>query len=364
MKKYLLFALMMIFATQANASVKDLLLCIQKKDAAKLEELLAAGEDVNAKNEQGNTALHYAVGLDNADLASVLLAHGADINATNSKGWSPLKIAEKKQAKNVMPLLLKAQKNAKSAVADKAQKVAGQAKAAVAEVRNEAVQKTEKAAQQVQQVAQKTQQAVEQVTAPAEEMVPLAEAQAVIAQRELVAQEALQAKAQAEEKVKALEAKVIELEKAKEAAQSAAKAAQQTAQNTKTASATVSAAPTVTKPAATKPVQKAPVKKLPPQKSKLSDKIFAGDEDIVYCLDYLGQGENQHFLEAAGFFAASVGITEKRYNEIVDVANDYFAHTSEEGLKTRNDECSQIITPANKDKMNQIVHAINKSLGL
>ncbi|MEE6207100.1 MAG: ankyrin repeat domain-containing protein [Alphaproteobacteria bacterium] len=359
MKKYLLFALMMIFATQANASVKDLLLCIQKKDAAKLEKLLAAGEDVNAKNEQGNTALHYAVGLDNADLASVLLAHGADINATNSKGWSPLKIAEKKQAKNVMPLLLEAQKNAKSAVVEKAQKVAGQAKAAVAEVKNEAVQKTEKAAQQVQQVAQKTQQAVEQVTAPAEEMVPLAEAQAVIAQRELVAQEALQAKAQAEEKVKALEAKVIELEKAKEATQSAAKAAQQTAKNTKTASATVSA-----KPAATKPVQKAPVKKLPPQKSKLSDKIFAGDEDIVYCLNYLGQGENQHFLEAAGFYAASVGITEKRYNEIVDVANDYFAHTSEEGLKTRNDECSQIITPANKDKMNQIVHAINKSLGL
>lgn len=362
MKKYLLFALMMIFATQANASVQDLLNAVKEKDAVMLTKLLSEGEDANGKNDQGNTALHYAVAMDNAELTSALLANGADVNIANSKGWTPLKIAEKKQAKNVMPLLLNAQKTgAKTAVA-KVQKVANQTKSAVAE-------KTKKSAaevqQQTQKVKQEAQQVAQQVVSEAQvEMVPLAEAQAVIAQREAVAKEALQAKAQAEEKVKALEAQVKELEKVKTEAQNAAKAAQQTAKAA-TATATVTAAtPTKQQTAAAKPAQKAPVKKLPPQKSKFSDKIFAGDEDIVYCLNYLGQGEDQHFLEAAVFFAASAGINEKRYNEIIEISNDYFSHISEEELKVRYNECSRIITPANKDKMNQIVRSINKALGL
>ena len=373
MKKYLLFAMLLMLTSQAEASVKDLVRSIVQKDAAKLSELLANGEDVNEEIKDGNTALHYVVNQDNAELTKILLSYGANVNATNDKGWTPLKIAEKKQAKNVMPLLLEAQKAATKVVpTEKAQKAVEQAKETVAEAKavaqetEQTAKKVEQTAQEVEKTAQKTEQAAENV-ASALEMVPLAEAQAAIVQREAIAQEALQAKAQAEEKVKALEAQVKELEKAKIAAQNAAKAAQQ-ATKPAAATATVTATTTITPAqktvAAAKPAPKAPVKKLPPQKSKLTDKIFVGDEEVVYCLNYLGQGENQHFLEAAGFYAASAGINEKRYNEIIDVANDYFAHTSDAELKARNDECSKIITPDNKDKMNQIIHSINKAIGL
>ena len=366
MKKYLLFALLVMFTSQAQASVKDLVRCIVQKDAAKLSELLANGEDVNEEIKDGNTALHYVVNQDNAELAKILLSYGADVNAANNKGWTPLKIAEKKQAQNVMPLLLESQKTAAKVVTDKAQKVAKQAENTVQEAVQAAqqveqnAQQVEQNAQQVEQTTQKEQQTADNV-APSQEMVPLAEAQAVIAQREAVAQEALQAKAQAEEKVKTLEAKVKELEKAKTEAQNAAKAAQNAA---KSATAKTTSASAKKQHAAVKPAPKAPVKKLPPQKSKLTDKIYAGDEEVVYCLNYLGQGENQHFLQAAGFYAASTGITEKRYNEIIEVANGYFAHTSDEELKARNDECSKIITPDNKDEMNKIIHSINKAIGL
>jgi len=375
MKKYLLFAMLLMLTSQAEASVKDLVRSIVQKDAAKLSELLANGEDVNEEIKDGNTALHYVVNQDNAELTKILLSYGANVNATNDKGWTPLKIAEKKQAKNVMPLLLEAQKAATKVVpTEKAQKAVEQAKETVAEAKavaqetEQTAKKVEQTAQEVEKTAQKTEQAAENV-ASAPEMVPLAEAQAAIVQREAIAQEALQAKAQAEEKVKALEAQVKELEKAKIAAQNAAKAAQQAtkpaaATATATATATAAVTPAQKTVAAAKPAPKAPVKKLPPQKSKLTDKIFVGDEEVVYCLNYLGQGENQHFLEAAGFYAASAGINEKRYNEIIDVANDYFAHTSDAELKARNDECSKIITPDNKDKMNQIIHSINKAIGL
>ena len=330
MKKYLLFAFLLMLASQANASTQDLINSIKQKNVDQLTKLLAAGEDVNGRNEQGNTALHYAVAMDNAELAKVLLANGADMNALNDKGWSPVKIAETKQAKNVLPLLSQVQEKT---------------------VTKEVKQKVEqKAKQEVKKANQKAKQETRKVANATEQMIPLSEAQAVIEQREAVAQDALQAKMKAEEKIKVLEAKIQKLEK--DAA-------------TKTVAKQTVKAPT--QPVAKKPVAtkvQAPVKKMPPQKSKISDKIFAGDEDIVYCLNYLGQGENQHFLQASGFFAASAGISEKRYGEIAEISNDYFAHTTEEGLKARNDECSQIITPKNKEKMNQIVYSINKSLGL
>ncbi|MBR1840718.1 MAG: ankyrin repeat domain-containing protein, partial [Alphaproteobacteria bacterium] len=107
MKKYLLVALMTIIAAQAQASTQDLIESVKQKNMPMLLELLANGENVNGKNEQGNTALHYAVALDDAESTETLLSYGADMNIANGKGWTPLKIAEKKQVKNVAPLLAK-----------------------------------------------------------------------------------------------------------------------------------------------------------------------------------------------------------------------------------------------------------------
>ena len=113
MKKYLLFAFLLMLASQANASTQDLLNSIKQKNVAQLTKLLAGGEDVNGRNEQGNTALHYAVAMDNAELTKILLANGADINALNDKGWSPVKLQRLNKLKMCCHFLSKFRKKLK-----------------------------------------------------------------------------------------------------------------------------------------------------------------------------------------------------------------------------------------------------------
>lgn len=54
-----------------------------------------AGNDVNAVNKEGDTALHGAAWRERADsIVQFLVDHGANINAKNKMGWTPLFIAE------------------------------------------------------------------------------------------------------------------------------------------------------------------------------------------------------------------------------------------------------------------------------
>jgi len=59
-------------------------------DAAKVIKLLAKGADVNAKNNDGATSLHYASWNGHTELAEALIAKGANINAKDSGGDTPL----------------------------------------------------------------------------------------------------------------------------------------------------------------------------------------------------------------------------------------------------------------------------------
>ena len=52
--------------------------------------LFEKGADVNAKENDGNTALHWASVLEYAEIVKMLLAMGADVNVKNNKGNTAL----------------------------------------------------------------------------------------------------------------------------------------------------------------------------------------------------------------------------------------------------------------------------------
>ena len=96
------------------------------------------------------------------------------------------------------------------------------------------------------------------------------------------------------------------------------------------------------KPNAKAKAKPAPVVKVRvPQPSNFHSNMTDGADEVVYCLNLLGHGENVHMLRAAEF-----------YNGADDVA-----------LQKRVDTCGKIITPADAAEQNKIIRSLNKSLG-
>ena len=62
-------------------------------DVEAVHSLLAVGEDVNARQGDGATALHWAVHRNNLEAITTLLEAGADVNAANALGATPLWLA-------------------------------------------------------------------------------------------------------------------------------------------------------------------------------------------------------------------------------------------------------------------------------
>ncbi|MDG2404000.1 MAG: ankyrin repeat domain-containing protein, partial [Paracoccaceae bacterium] len=68
--------------------------------------LLAAGADVMARDEDGDTPLHIAVIEGNQEYMEVLLASGADVMAQNENGNTPLHLAAwRDRPENIQALL-------------------------------------------------------------------------------------------------------------------------------------------------------------------------------------------------------------------------------------------------------------------
>jgi len=71
-----------------------------------VKQHLAAGADVNAKDEDGLNPLHYAAWTDHKETVELLLANGADVNARKKNGMTPLHRAASKGSKEVAELLI------------------------------------------------------------------------------------------------------------------------------------------------------------------------------------------------------------------------------------------------------------------
>lgn len=325
----------MLMALPAYATTDELIENVKNKNLTAVKTLLAGGENVNAANAQGNTALHYAVATGNSEMVKLLLAHNADMNAANSKGWTPLKIAEKKNVGEVYNVLEEKIAADKAAAQAKAEKLKAEAEAkAKAEARAKA--EAEKLAQQKAEAEAKAKKEAE------EKAQKIKEAQARIeAEKAALTQKAEKKKTEVKSTVKNKTAKAqIPLKKIE----------------------------TKAKPskAPAKKVAKASAKKqLPQKKSPLSSKIYQGDEEVVYCLQYLGlQGEQKNMTVAAGFYAVDAGVNKTRHDVAVEEAKHYYENASAADIKNRADECGKYITPKQTAKQNQIIRSINKSIGI
>lgn len=74
--------------TQTAAELKS-----PQKDAITIEKLLDLGADINATDENGNTALHIAVKYSQTETVKLLLKRGANFEAVNGAGVTPLQMA-------------------------------------------------------------------------------------------------------------------------------------------------------------------------------------------------------------------------------------------------------------------------------
>ena len=71
-----------------------------------IEKLLFGGENINQKDDEGNTLLIYAINYANNDCVKLLLNFGLDSNETNNDGISPLFFAVKKGNEKILQTLL------------------------------------------------------------------------------------------------------------------------------------------------------------------------------------------------------------------------------------------------------------------
>ena len=78
---------------EANAPKGFVHIYAREGDIAAVKQHLAAGTDVNTKDDQEYTPLHWAAMEGRREVAELLISSGANVNAKNKVGNTPLHIA-------------------------------------------------------------------------------------------------------------------------------------------------------------------------------------------------------------------------------------------------------------------------------
>ncbi len=92
MKHLLLPTIAAVVVVGCGPSVPDISIhgAANRGNIEAVKQHLAAGTDVNAKNEFGSAPLHYAAVNDHKEIIELLIATGADVNARDKGGFTPL----------------------------------------------------------------------------------------------------------------------------------------------------------------------------------------------------------------------------------------------------------------------------------
>ncbi len=121
MRRYLLGILAVLScasASFAGARSSQLIAAVKADDVRAVRAVLVQRPDVNAREANGMTALHWAVQGNSAPIVDALLAAGADVHAVTEYGIRPLSIAAINGNAEILGRLLKAGAKPDVAMAD------------------------------------------------------------------------------------------------------------------------------------------------------------------------------------------------------------------------------------------------------
>ena len=92
----------------ANVDAEPLIEAAREQDAGAVRTLIADGADVNARQPDGATALHWAAYRDDHEIAELLIDAGADVTAANELGATPIWLAADNGSARMVERLLDA----------------------------------------------------------------------------------------------------------------------------------------------------------------------------------------------------------------------------------------------------------------
>ena len=106
MKSILLTTIAAVLLVWCGPSV-DIWEAAESGNIEAVKQHLAAGTDVNARDNWGRTPLHEAAYHSNKEIVGLLIAKGADVNARDNGGETPLDLAIQLKQTEIAALLRK-----------------------------------------------------------------------------------------------------------------------------------------------------------------------------------------------------------------------------------------------------------------